>query len=125
MENEENKGLIVKKAFEDQWADLVNVSLVSSVLELSIFSLSLSYSWTEFSWSTLEECGILGVLEQEGKGREGKCKRTSGINSYNGFSLQVSSCVYLFLTSFGMHGICMWFVGFDLSLAWRMVGIDS
>ena len=39
--------------------------------------------------------------------------------------LQVSSCMYDLFTSFGMHGTCMWFLGYDLSLAWRMVGIDS
>jgi len=74
MENKKNRGVINKKAYEDQW-----VSLVSSILELSHYSLSLSYSWTlEFSWSTLGECGILGVLEKEGKERAGKHKRTSG-----------------------------------------------
>ena len=36
-----------------------------------------------------------------------------------------TSCMYVFLTSFGMHGICMWFVGCDLSWAWRMARIDS
>ena len=39
--------------------------------------------------------------------------------------LQVPSCMYVFLTSFGMHGICMWFIGHDMSLTWRMDGIDS
>jgi len=39
--------------------------------------------------------------------------------------LQVASFMYDFFTSFGMHGTCMWFLGYDLSLAWRMVGIDS
>ncbi len=24
-----------------------------------------------------------------------------------------------------MHDTCMWFLGYDMSLAWRMVGIDS
>ena len=33
--------------------------------------------------------------------------------------------MYDFFTSFGMHGICMWFFGCDLSLAWRMDGIDN
>ena len=39
--------------------------------------------------------------------------------------LQVPSCMYDFFTSFGMHGTCMWFLGYDLSLAWRVVGIYS
>lgn len=33
--------------------------------------------------------------------------------------------MYDLFISFGMHDTCMWFVGFDLSLAWRMDGIDS
>ena len=39
--------------------------------------------------------------------------------------LQVSSCMYDLFTSFGMHGTCMWFLGCDLSLAWRISYIDS
>jgi len=42
------------------------------------------------------------------------------INNYNMFFLQVSIFIYGFLTSFGIHGICMWFIGHDLSLAWRI-----
>jgi len=45
MENEEYGGLTNKKASEDQWEVLVTKDLVSSVLELSHYSLSLSYSW--------------------------------------------------------------------------------
>ena len=41
MENQENRGLINKKVFEDQL-----VLFVSSTLELSIYSVSLSHSWT-------------------------------------------------------------------------------
>ena len=48
-----------------------------------------------------------------------------GISSYNKICLHVPSFMYVFLTIFGMYGICMWFVGCDLSLAWRMVGFDS
>jgi len=33
--------------------------------------------------------------------------------------------MYVSFTSSGMHGICMWFIAYDLSLAWRMDGIDS
>ena len=69
MENEENRGLINKKAYEDQWE-----GLVSSVLNFSLFSLSLSRTLEHlvYSWSTLVECGILGDLDQESKGKEGK-----------------------------------------------------
>ena len=49
-----------------------------------------------------------------------KVQEESEINKYNEFSLQVLSCMYVFLASFGMHGICMWFIGHDLSLAWRI-----
>jgi len=47
------------------------------------------------------------------------------INNYKGFLLQVSSCMYVFLIIFGMHGICMRFIGHDVSLAWAIVWIDS
>jgi len=33
--------------------------------------------------------------------------------------------MYDFLSSFGMHGICMWSFGYDLALAWRISWIDS
>ena len=39
--------------------------------------------------------------------------------------LQVLSCMYVFFTSFGMHGIGMWFIGHDMSLAWRIAWIDN
>ena len=45
-----------------------------------------------------------------------------GINNYNGFCFQLLNFMYIFFTSFVMHGICMWFFGFDISLAWRMTG---
>ena len=63
-------------------------NFVSSVLELSLYYLPLSYTLghLEFSWSTLGECGILGVLEQEGKGRAGKHNRTLGLATTMGFA---------------------------------------
>jgi len=75
MENEENRGLINKKAYEDQWERLGQFSFGA----LSLFSLSLSptLGYLEFSWSTLGGCGILGFLEQEVKGRTGKSKMAS------------------------------------------------
>jgi len=79
MKNEENRGIIHKKAYEDQLVSLVNEGLISLVLELSHYSLSLSHTLgnLDFSWITLGECGILGVLEQEGKGIAGKHKKES------------------------------------------------
>ena len=62
--------------------------LINSVLELSHYSLPLPHTlgYLEFSWSTLGGCGILGVLEKEGKGRVGKCKRASVSVATIGFS---------------------------------------
>ena len=42
------------------------------------------------------------------------------ISNYNGFFLQVSSCMYDFLASFCMHDICMWLYGNDLSSSRRI-----
>jgi len=69
----------------------------SSVLEFSFYSLSLSHTlWhLEFSWNTLGECGILGFLEQEGKGIAGWRKRTSGSTTTTGFSCSYQvSCMF-------------------------------
>ena len=73
MENEENRGLIHKKASEDQLVTFCQFS----VGDLSHYSLSLShpFGYLEFSWSTLGGCGILRFLEQEGKGKVGKRKK--------------------------------------------------
>ena len=73
MENEENRGLINKKASKE-WLE----RLFQCYGELSyILSLSHTLGHLEYSWSTIGECGILGYLEKEGKGRAGKHKRTS------------------------------------------------
>ena len=31
--------------------------------------------------------------------------------------------MYGFLAIFDMHDTCMWFLGYDLSLGWRMLGL--
>jgi len=61
--------------------------LVSSVLELSHYSLSLSRTlgYIGFSWSTLGGCGILGLLEQEGKGRARKHNKASASTTTSDF----------------------------------------
>jgi len=47
-----------------------------------------------------------------------KAQEDIGIRNYNEIFLQVPICMYVFLTSFGMHDICMWIIiGHDLSLA--------
>ena len=89
-----------------------------------LFSLSHTLGFLEFSWSTLGGCGILGFLEKEGKGRAGKHKRELASVATSD-CLQVLSCMYDFFTSFGMHDTCMWFLGYDLSLEWRISWIDN
>lgn len=121
MENEENRGLIHKKAYEDQYTKLFQFSL-----ELSHYFLSLSYSWIlrvflEHSWRVCHTF-IFGARRQR---KSRKVQEDIKIRNYIIFFLQVLGCMYVFLTSFGMHGICMWFIGHDLSLAWRMAWIDS
>ena len=62
-------------------------TFVGSFLELSLYYLSLILLETQsFLRELLEECGILRVLEQEGKGRVGKRKRTSGSTTTTGFA---------------------------------------
>jgi len=73
MENEENRGLIHKKASEDQLVTFCQFIFRA----LSLFSLSHTLGDLDFSWSTLGGCGILGFLEREGKGRVGKHKKAS------------------------------------------------
>ena len=75
MENEDNRNLIHKKASKDQWASLVSVEFGQfSFGALSLFSLSCTLGHF-FLGAPLKECGILGFLEQEGKGIAGKHKR--------------------------------------------------
>jgi len=52
---------------------------------LIILSLSHILGDLDFSWSTLGGCGILGFLEQEGKGRAGKHERASGSTTTSNF----------------------------------------
>ena len=73
MENEENRGLIHKKDYEDQLVTYFQFNVGA----LSHYSLSHTIGHLHFSWSTLGGCGILGFLEQEGKGRARKRKKAS------------------------------------------------
>jgi len=102
----------------------VNLCHFSFRSSLIILSLSHTLGCLEFSWNTLGGCGILGSLEKEGKGRVGKHKRALASIAISDF-LQVPSYMYDLFSSFGMHDTCIWFLGYDLSLAWRMAGIDS
>ena len=92
--------------------------LVSLVFELSHYSLSLSlsYSWLhrvflQHSWRVWHTW-ILGARRHQHQ-------------QLHQIFLQVPSCMYDFFTSFGIHGTCMWFLGYDLSLAWRIAWIDN
>jgi len=70
MENEDNRGLNDKKDSKDQWA-----SLISSVLDLSHYSLSLTRSWTlrvfleHFSIGARKVNKVRGSKDQVGTGR--------------------------------------------------------
>lgn len=131
MENEENRSLIDKKAYEDQLANffsgLIRVDFYQiSFIALILFSLSPSYSWTfkvflEHSWRVWHTC----MVRERRQRKSRKAQEDIENGSYNKFCLQVSSCMYVFLTSFCMHGICMWCRGYDMSLAWRISQIDS
>ena len=102
MENEENRGHIDKKAFMDQWTSLVNVTFCQLIFgALSLFSLSLilldtqSYLGAFWHWSK--------------KGKEGKRKQDQVgkgmIKQLQQTSLQVSTCMCIFLARFRIHGI--------------------
>ena len=62
MENEENRGLIDKKAFEDHLESFL-LPLVSEFLELSHYSLSLTLGHLDFFWRT-------SAFDQERKRRK-------------------------------------------------------
>jgi len=62
-------------------------TFVSSILDLSLYSLSLILLDTySIFGALLEECGILRVLEKEGKGREGKYKTKLKLATTSGFA---------------------------------------
>jgi len=105
MENEENRGLIHKKAFEDQLVTFCQFSFGA----LSLFSLSLTFSWTHRVF--LEHFGI-GARKAK-KARESEDQAGKGrIKQLQQESLQVSTCMCSVLARFGMHGITC---GFFLS----------
>ena len=71
--------------------------LFNAILKLSLFSLFLSHTlrYLEFSWSTLGRCDILGDLEQKGKGRVGKHKRTPGSTTTTSFDCRYQvTCMF-------------------------------
>ena len=106
MENEENGGLIDKKYFVDQ------LERFFSHLWLSFYSLSLTLTLghSKLSWSTLGECGILGDLEQEGKGRDGKRKRTSVSTTTDFVCRYKFACMFSSLVLACMQYACSFFI---------------
>lgn len=125
MEIGKKKGLNDKKASKDQFIAFVSVSFCHFSFRALIFC-SLSYSWTlrvflEPSWRSVAYLG----LEREGTRKREKAQEDIGINIYCKFFLQVPSCMYGFIASFGMHGTCMWFLSYDMSLTWRIPWIDG
>ncbi len=100
MENEENRGLINKKASKDQCTDFCQFSYG----DLFLFSLlSHTLAHLENSWSTLAlENGMerKDKKEKERKDQERKIQIKWIQHDY----LQLSSFMYGFLAIFGMHG---------------------
>jgi len=111
-QNEENKGLNNKKAYEDQFTTFVSSSFGSP-----IHSLILSYSCTlraflEHAWRILVFTWIWRKKAKESR----KAQGNMWINIYIWIALQVIDCMCGFLVNLWMHGICMWFSGYVLSL---------
>ena len=76
---------------------------LSSILSLSLILLD-TYS---FLGALLEECGILGFLKEEGKGRAGKCKRISISEATTGFACRYRvSCMVSSLVLACMEYAC-------------------
>ena len=93
MENEEIRGLMHKKASEDQFM---------AFGQFSFGALSLFHSWTlrvsldHFGIGARKSKKERGSKDQVGKGRIKRLQQAS---------LQVSTCMCIFLARFGMHGI--------------------
>ena len=65
MENEEIRGLINKKAYEDQLVSFCQC--IFGALSLFSFFLSHTLRYLEFSWSTLGEYGYLVIWSKKAK----------------------------------------------------------
>ena len=122
MEDEENRGPNDKRAYEDQFTAFFSFSLELFL----IFSLSLSYSWTlivflEHSWRSVAYLRFRARKQRKST----KSQEDIQITNYKWFCLQVSNCLYDFLAIFGMHGTSVWFLGYELSLEWRIPWIDN
>jgi len=84
MENEENRGHINKKAYEDQFMAFGQFNFGV----LSLFSLSHTLEHLEFSWST-------STLDQERKRRKRGSKRSSKIEQDQAATSGLLAGIYL------------------------------
>jgi len=92
MEDEENRGLIHKKASKDQLVTFSQFSFGA----LSLLSLSLYHTlgYLEFPWITLRGCGILGFWSKKEKEEKGH-KRTSEAATIARFSCRYQvACMF-------------------------------
>ena len=71
-ENEENRGLIDKKAYEKPF-----VTFVSSILELSHYSLSLTLGHLEFTWITFTLDQVRQRRQEEGRSKQGRARSSN------------------------------------------------
>jgi len=121
MENKENRGLINKKASEDQWARFGHFSF--GALSLFSLSLSLSYSWTlsfflEHPWRVWHTW-ILGERRQR---KNMKVQEGININNYIIFSCRyrVACMIYSLVLACMAHAcgflvvIYHWHGGFHI-----------
>ena len=127
MKESEEKGYINnKKASTNHFTTFGHYNFGQFSFALSFHSLILSYSCTvreilEHAWSTLSFTWIWRKKAMERKKEQGY----SWINNYKQIYLQVTSHMCDFLVDFQMHGICMRFYSYVLSLAWIFVQIEN
>ena len=103
MENEENRELINEKDSKDRLVTFGKFSFGA----LSLFSLSLSLSLSHSlldTWSFFEHFGIRSRKAKKARGSKDQAGK-SNIKQLQQDSLQVSTCMCIFLARFGMHGI--------------------
>lgn len=118
MENDEDRGPINKKVSEDQWVKLGQFSF----LALSLFFLSLSFSWRlRVSWTLLEGLAYLDSWSKKAKKEQGSIRGHWDQRLWRFLLAGIKS--HVFHTSYSMHGIYMRFFGHDMSLAWRISSI--
>ena len=120
MGNEENRGLVNKKASNDQLVSFDRFWQSSFLLSFSLILLERE----SFLRALLVDVTYLDSWRNKAK-EEQESTRGHQDQQLHQICLQVLNCMYDFFISFGMHATCMWFLIYDLSLAWRMVGNDS